>query len=147
MQIGLWLTAASLYRELALLEEARQAIAEAELIAEALVKMDELVRKGNSRIFHGDYNVMAAMQERHWTGKNSGKLSSHKMLKRGTSTGQVDEAISTSRWGMVEAPLRRILSDISFEVRRQRAKGRKRKKRSSKKCYTPLNSHPVEQYD
>jgi hypothetical protein len=114
LQICLWLTAASLYRQSECFDEAKAAVEEAEKLSESWSRLESKVHKSPSRVCKpvgadGIFpSVVQQLQE-----KRKGTL------KKSIIAPKKSEEIKP-HWGLVSKGLRRVLADILYEVKYQK---------------------------
>ncbi|KAI9206104.1 uncharacterized protein BJ171DRAFT_498690 [Polychytrium aggregatum] len=140
-QISLWLLVSALYREVQQYDNARGAVAEAEKVAEVLVKIENKVRNGPSA--RSKAEIIASLSKPNTDSLGvSGRSTLGGFQKRSTQAGDSSASVAAGspatatasvvsvvgllqfnmdstnpvpKWGLTDANIKRILADITFE--------------------------------
>eukprot|EP00842_Homolaphlyctis_polyrhiza_P006060 jgi/Hompol1/6455/HPOL_002272-RA len=117
MLISMWLTTSAVYRELEDFDGAQQAIAEAEMLAETLAKIELRIDTTPSRILRDSSTTLSGSQTNLFSVQPSvtGRTRSMKPKPRQASSSEVRSI--PFKWGFANRSVRRILADIAFENR------------------------------
>ncbi|KAI9099514.1 hypothetical protein DFS34DRAFT_617824 [Phlyctochytrium arcticum] len=109
--VGIWLATSSLYRLAGMLDKAKNAVQEAETLAEEVIRMDSLIEGTPSRFYSGI--SMDKLLERQSGIQRDMRLGKIKTAMR---VGESDKFDSFPTWGPARARVRRVIADVAFEV-------------------------------
>nr|KAJ3417064.1 hypothetical protein HK105_001104 [Polyrhizophydium stewartii] len=110
--ISLWITTSAVYRELQDFEGARQAVEEAEQLAEVLGKTELRIASAPSRLFREASSLPLSSSHVSLSGASRMRISKPARVRR-VSSGELRGP--SGQWGFANRCVRRILADIAFE--------------------------------
>ena len=108
-QIALWLATSALYRDIKQFDKAQSSVKEAHTLADALIKAEARVTGGTSRLFSEPDSKRGSLLS-----VGSVQPNGHRPNSIPNGMSKLDK--SGNGWTPADAPIKRLLADIAFEV-------------------------------